>query len=223
MKDSKTLLHKTQEQLAASSQNTPTEAGQMASEQSDNRDAIIDAINRIFTEFELVYHNQYHKAFPDLEKLTYAKKLWLTNFQEYSAEQILHAAHQAIKASEYLPTVRGILKYCENDFELYGLPEVRNAYIEACTAPSPKSNAHWSHPAVYHAGVAADWFFLSNNAESKTYPIFETCYLKLCERVRKGEQLNPPSIQALSEKTEPRLSDKEQHNKLKNIRKDLKI
>jgi hypothetical protein len=73
-----------------------------------------DAINRMFAEFELVYHNQYNKAFPTREKEEWAKRLWHDNLKSYSPEQILNATHQAIRESEFLPTVAGVLKYIES-------------------------------------------------------------------------------------------------------------
>lgn len=73
----------------------------------------MDAIDQMFAEFELVYHNQYHKAFSTKEKEDWAKKLWYSNLKEFSAQQILDAAHRAIKESDFLPTVHGVLKYCE--------------------------------------------------------------------------------------------------------------
>lgn len=183
----------------------------------------MDAVDQMFAEFELVYHNQYQKAFPTLEKLQYAKKLWFSNLQQYSPEQVLRAAHQAIKGSEFLPTIRGLLKYCEDELSLYGLPSSRDAYIEACQAPSPKANQHWSHPAVYHAGKASDWFFLANNPESKAFPIFERNYQILCQRVRAGETLEQPIPHALPEKAEVTLSQDEQKARLQEIRSSLKI
>lgn len=74
--------------------------------------AVVSAISQMFAEFELVYHNQYHKAFNSKEKEDWAKKLWYSNLKEFSAQQILDAAHRAIKESDYLPTVHGVLKYC---------------------------------------------------------------------------------------------------------------
>ena len=43
------------------------------------REAVIDAVNQMFAEFALVYHNQYQKAFSDKEKLSLAKRLWLSH------------------------------------------------------------------------------------------------------------------------------------------------
>lgn len=135
----------------------------------------------------------------------------------------MHAAHRAIKESEYLPTIRGLLKYCADEFALYGLPDTRSAYIEACTAPSPKNSYAWSHPAVYHAGCASDWFFLANNIEAKALPVFERNYHILCERVRKGESLDLPVLQALPESLPSTLSREEQLEKIKVLRQKLKI
>ncbi len=72
-----------------------------------------DAINQMFAEFELVYHNQYHKAFSSKEKEEWAKRLWYSNLKDFPAQQILAAAHKAIKESDFLPSVHGVLKYCE--------------------------------------------------------------------------------------------------------------
>lgn len=170
-----------------------------------------------------MYHNQYIKAFSTPEKEQYAKRLWFSNLQEYSAEQILGAVHRAIRESEYLPTIRGILKYLQNDFERHGLPDTRSAYLEACRAPSPKANYEWSHPAVYHAGAASDWYFLANNPESKTFPVFERNYQLLCQRVIKGEELTAPLPKALPEKASPSMSREEQKQALQQLREDTGI
>jgi len=73
----------------------------------------INAINQMFAEFELVYHNQYQKAFSTKEKEDWAKKLWFSNLKDFTAEEILNAAHKAIKTSSFLPTVHDVLKHCE--------------------------------------------------------------------------------------------------------------
>lgn len=175
----------------------------------------------MFAEFELVYHNQYLKAFPSIEKLQLGKQLWFSHLQDYSAEQILHAAHRAIKESEYLPTIASLIKYCDNEWSLYGLPSPRNAYVEACQANSPKAEYRWSHPAVYHAGIAADWFFLANNIEAKALPVFEQHYRLIAERVRQGEELTQPTVFALPENLPSTLSHEEQLQKIKAIRQLL--
>jgi len=86
---------------------------------------VVGAINQMFAEFELVYHNQYNKAFNTKEKEDWAKKLWYSNLKDYSAAQILDAAHKAIKESDFLPTVHGVIKFIEKPQPLFtSLPEL---------------------------------------------------------------------------------------------------
>lgn len=192
---------------------TPTVAGQT----SAPREAVIDAVNQMFAEFALVYHNQYQKAFADKEKLMYAKRLWLSHLANYSPEQILGAARRATHESEYLPTVRGVLKYLESGS---GLPDARDAYREACLAPSPKVEQHWSHPAVYLAGLASDWFFLASQPEKVAFPVFEKHYRELCERVARGEQLTIPAVPALPQAVHRPMTAGERHAAMLELRKN---
>lgn len=225
MRDSKKLTQQAERSLRASSKHIPTEAGQKdsRSRQMPEKELVIDAINQMFAEFQLVYHNQYNKAFPDPEKLTYAKKLWFSNLKDYQPEQILAAAHRAIKESEFLPTIRGILKYFENAYQEYGLPDARAAYIEACRAPSPKGEFNWTHPAIYYAGRESDWFFIANNSEYIVFPVFQRNYQILCERVIKGEELEVPVLKALPEEITKVLSKEEQKAHLKKLREETGI
>lgn len=120
-----------------------------------------------------------------------------------------------------MPTIRGILKFCENDFDLYGLPEPRAAYVEACNASSPKASFAWSHPAVFYAGNASNWFFLANNSEAIALPIFKQHYEKLCQQVRQGVELEPPKPKALEEKPEEVLSNAAQQEKIQQLKDKL--
>lgn len=151
----------------------------------------------MFAEFELVYHNQYQKAFPSEEKLNYAKKLWFTHLREFTPQQILSAAQRATRQSEYLPSIKGILKYCQADLKSLGLPDAHSAYLEACRAPSPKAGARWSHPIVFYAGRDSDWFFLANTVEPQAFPIFREHYNRYCQRVVAGEVFEAPQLPSL--------------------------
>ena len=227
MQDSKVLLDQARQQVA-SSQLTQIPAGQKAFNEKNEKSeaekaASIDAINQIFAEFELVYHNQFNKAFSTVEKLQYAKTLWFRNLSDYSAEQIVNAAHKAIKSSEYLPTVRGLLKHAEDDYASYGLLDPRSAYVEACNKGSPKANALWSHPVAYYAGVASDWFFLANNIESKAFPVYKSHYDKLCQRLRHGETFDSPAPKSIEQQPASELSHEEQVENIKNLRATLKL
>jgi hypothetical protein len=182
---------------------------------------VISAINQMFAEFQLVYNNQYHKAFPTTDKLEYTKRLWYGFLKEFSAQQILDAAHTAIKESEFLPTVRGVLKYLEtSSLAAHGLPEVRLAYMEACNATHPKADFHWSHPAVYLAGHDCGWLFLESAPEKQSFPLFQQIYKKLCDRVQAGESFTVPKTPALPADIEKPLNKKERLSALAKLRKE---
>ena len=181
----------------------------------------VDAINQIFAEFEFAYHNQYHKAFADTESLAIAKKYWLSSLEHYQPTQIVRAAKKVIRSQDYLPSIAILVRACEEGFDLFGLPAPRNAYLEACSAPSPKRDFHWSHPAVYLAGASTHWFTLANERESVAFPRFQYHYDQLCKRVMSGEDLTLPVTQALPEKTEQTLTAEERQAHIAQIRKEL--
>ncbi|KUJ83569.1 hypothetical protein AWR36_006850 [Microbulbifer flavimaris] len=179
------------------------------------------ALNEVFGLLKLSYHNQFNAAFPDTETLHLAKRLWLESLEAFTPEQIVAGAKRAIKQSEYLPTVHKMLQLCAAGDN--GLPEARAAYREACNAPSPKANYNWSHPAVYHAGREANWFFLANNAESVAYPVFAEHYRKICARVLEGEKLPAPEQLRLEDNPGKPLSKEENAEKLAALRAELDL
>lgn len=178
----------------------------------------MDAVDRLFGEFELVFHNQYHKAYPTPEKLNYAKKLWFDYLRAYQPEVILAAAHRAIQASEFLPSIATLLKHC-GTAAAPNLPDAYSAYREACLAPSPKANQHWSHPAVFHAGQLSGWHLLANQPENRALPVFTRHYQALCEQVARGERLAPPNADKLPEGIAKPLPRSENRQRLDQLRK----
>lgn len=177
----------------------------------------------MFAELELVYHNQYNKAFNTPEKLHYAKKLWYSNLRGYSSDTILASVKRATKESEFLPSVRSILKYCETSLIELGLPSPRAAYREACNATSPRQAHQWSHPAVYFAGQASDWFFLANNPEYVTFKVFESHYQNFCDKVASGETLAVPVPTMIEQKPAQPLQRADQKKHMQAMRKGLGI
>ncbi len=184
---------------------------------------LVDAINQVFALFRINYHNQYYAGFSDLDLLNSAKRLWLSSLSQFAPETILRGARKVIEESEYLPTLNRMIRACQGDPEKFGLIDAHRAYVEACRAPSPKAAYAWSHPAIYHAGCASDWFFLSSNAEKVAFPIFERHYLKLCERVMNGEELPAPSVLALPQTIETPLSKEENAKRMEALRKQLQL
>lgn len=181
----------------------------------------VDAINQIFAEFEFAYHNQFHKAFADAQSLAIAKKYWLSCLENYSPPQIVQAAKSVIRESEYLPSIAVILQACEKGYALFGLPSAREAYVEACRAPSPKRDFAWSHAAVYLAGQATGWFELANEPEASMLPRFTYHYEQLCRKVIAGEELVLESVEPLPEKVERPLSKAEAQARIAKMRKEL--
>ncbi len=171
----------------------------------------------------LNYQHLYFSAYPEIDAVNAAKRLWLESVASFSANTVRKATHELIKHSDYLPTISRVIKKCT---ELNGdshLPDAHSAYTEACNAPSPKSNYSWSHPAIYYAGKESDWYFLANNTEQKAFPIFRAHYEKICERIRNGEELLPVQQLALPETTETSLSKEENIQRMNALRQQLEI
>lgn len=185
--------------------------------------AHVDAINQVFTELELAYHNQFRRAFPDATQLAMAKQLWLHSLCDLEPARLRAGVRRAIKASEYLPSLHTLREFCDPDPRELGLPDVYSAYVEACRAPSPKRDQRWSHPAVYRAGVESDWFFLATNPESVALPVFKRNYELLVQRLLDGENLDTPVPKALPEEISRPLPRAEQKARLQRLRDDLGI
>lgn len=203
----------------AKSPSKPKHSGEQTSGQKLDSDQI-SAINQMFAELELAYHNQFHKAFPG-DKLQVAKQLWAHTLADLSADEILRGCRKSIKNSAYLPTLHTIRENSQFDPAELGLPDARQAYLEACRAPSPKSDHQWSHAAVYHAGQASDWFFLASSSEAKAFPVFKRNYEILCERVKAGEDLADAVPLALPKKAPAPLSPEENRERMAKLKSSL--
>lgn len=232
MQDSNSLIQQIAHEIAASSTTSPTAAGpneehlRPANPRDNQRQVTaehIDALNEVFALFRINYHNQYYKAYSDTQVLNQIKKLWLEGLHGFAPDTLLRGARKVIEESEYLPTLNRMIRACQGDPEKFGLLDAHKAYVEACRAPNPKAAYTWSHPAIYHAGCASDWFFLANNNEKTAFPIFERHYLKLCERVMNGETLPIPQAPALTETIETPLSKEENQKRMAELRKQLDL
>ncbi|MFV0277359.1 MAG: replication protein P [Parahaliea sp.] len=177
----------------------------------------------MFALFRLNYHNQYYAAFPDAEQLKQIKKLWLDSLRDYPVEQVLRGARHAIEHSEYLPTLHRMHQCCQQGLADLGLPTAHDAYLEACNARSPKAGQRWSHPAVYLAGRDSGWFFLANQAEHRSWPVFERHYRNYCIRVMRGEALVIPREAALERHQSAPLPAEEQLAWLRKLREETGI
>ncbi|WP_111642425.1 replication protein P [Marinimicrobium alkaliphilum] len=223
MQDSKPLIDQVTRAIAASSRTSPTAAGPAEQPRPKPTDGHIDAINEAFALFRINYHNQYYKAYSDEQTLAQIKRLWLDSLSQFEPDSIRRGARKVIETSDYLPTLNRMIRACQGDPESYGLPDAHRAYVEACQAPSPKAAYSWSHPAVYHAGVASDWFFLTSSPERAAFPVFERNYRRLCEQVMNGAQLPVPDAPALPEHIDTPLSKAENQKRLDALRRELDL
>lgn len=139
---------------------------------------------------------------------------------QYSGPTILHAAEKTVKESSWLPSVHDILENCVQGNSL-GLPSAHAAYMEACRAPEPKKNFNWTHPAIYFAGLATDWFFMANEVEDKAFPVFQRNYELLLKRIAEGENIELPIAKALPEEVRTPMSKEAQKAQLKELLKQL--
>jgi len=186
-------------------------------------DARVEAINQVFALFRINYHNQFYSAFNDTSLLNQAKRLWLESLRHYNPELILRGARKVIEESDYLPTLHRMLNACEDAGAALGMPAAREAYLEACTAASPKAAQPWSHPAVYHAGCKTGWYELAHRPESETWPLYRGHYQRLCRRVIAGETLAKVIPPALIEAADEPLSKAEGLRRLQVLRDQLDL
>ncbi|MBE9538236.1 MAG: hypothetical protein IMF06_04090 [Proteobacteria bacterium] len=218
MPDSKDLIQQVAQGIEASKTTSATPPGHSEASRKRVSEEHVDAINQVFALFRLNYHNQYFAAYQDNSQIQQVKKLWLESLSDYPVEQILRGAKHAIEHSEYLPTLNRMHECCQQSLTKYGLPTAHDAYLEACKAPSPKSAQNWSHPAVYLAGRDSDWFFLANNVERISWPVFRDHYQQYCGRVIRGENLDIPAPEAIEQQHSKVLAPEEQLAELHKLR-----
>jgi hypothetical protein len=226
MKDSKQLLDQLEQKIAASPSNSTTPAGHHKSSTpltSEEKTALIQAINESFELLRINYQHLYFSAYPELDAVNAAKRLWQESLSQFSPEVIKSATLEIIKQSDFLPTISKIIQQCVKLSTSNLLPDVHDAYIEACNAGTPKQNFSWSHSAVYYAGKQSNWYFLASNDEAIAFPVFKNHYEKLYQRVMNGESL--PAIEQLSlpQTIETPLSKTDNAERMSALIKDLKI
>jgi len=94
---------------------------------------------------------------------------------------------------------------------------------EACLAAEPRHAQRWSHPAVYHAGRETGWFLLASTPERKAFPLFESNYQAICERLANGEVLELPTPATATTRAPAPPSPEEQHEHLEQLRRQTGI
>lgn len=190
---------------------------------NSTRDDLADTLNQVFALFRLNYHNQFYAAYADTTQLNQIKRLWLDALSGFTPETILSGAKQAIENCEYLPSLKRMLDCCHDAMARHGIPDVRAAFLEACERGSPKLEQPWTHPVVYLAGKDSDWFFLANNPERSTFPVFEKHYSRWVDRISRGEQVQLPPLPELPGPTQMNMSAAERQAALRRLRSELDL
>ena len=188
---------------------------------SEGRDDLHRAVDEMFAKFQLAWHNQFRKAFPDQPRLNRAKRYWHENLSRFSAAQILRATDELATASNFMPSLADVVRICRDDTALFGLPPVRGAYQEACLKPGPKAEQDWSHEAVYLAGSATGWELLASEPEAVSFPLFEYHYLALCRQVVEGARLKIERPTPLPSQVQTELSPEELRELAADLRREL--
>ena len=158
----------------------------------------VELINLIFTQLEVTYHNQFHKAYPDKNSLNLAKQLWLSQLQKFEEKIIFDSVNFLMTSSEFLPSLSKLMITCkESKTKLSGIPNVTQAYREACNARNNFEKFTWSHPIVFYIGSETGWDFLWTQPEKESYKEFMSNYNVFVEDFINGKVFNNPNFPEL--------------------------
>lgn len=147
-----------------------------------------------------------------------AYKVWEQGLSDLSDAELIRGTNSARDFTGYfsLPAFRELCKSV--DASQYGLPDVRQAYEEACMKPSPKDRQKWSHPAVYHAGRLTGWHELRCMTTTEIFPRYQYHYEQLCKRVIAGENINIDVPQAIPQRISKVLTPAENQARMAALR-----
>ena len=164
-------------------------------------------VNMIFARFMTIYGHKFKSTFQSEDEIRIAKREWALSLQGYSEAELVLAVNRCKESFIWMPAIAEFLSLLRRDYESYGLPTTLDAYREACMAADHPREYDWSHPAVYHAGRATDWFRLRTEEKSQVFRDFEHNYRTLCRRVVDGESLEVPVAMGLPDKSSNTLSE----------------
>lgn len=165
-------------------------------------------IDDLFGRLKGIYP-AWKQAWPTEAELNAAKLEWLAEFMRAGirrVEQIQHGVRMAARhRSAFAPAPGVFVSWCFAP-EAFGLPPLESAYKQSLrnTHPSQAGHCKWSHAAIYHASVAAGWYSLQRLEPALGMKRFEEKYLEQCQKLGRGEELEPVPVAALPEQAGPR-------------------
>ncbi len=159
----------------------------------------------VFARFMVIYGHKFKSVFDSDDEIRIAKREWALSLQGFTEQELVQAVNLCKERFVWMPTISEFLGVLRRAPEEFGLPAALDAYQEACRYSDRPREHRWSHPAVYHAGRATDWFRLRTEEKSRVFRDFEHNYQQLCQRVMAGEDLAVPLPQALPDKSDTTL------------------
>ena len=182
----------------------------------------IELVNLIFTQLEVTYHNQFHKAYPDKNSLNLAKQLWLTQLQRFDEKIVFESVGKLMTTSDFLPTLSKVINYCiESKLKSNGIPNVNYAYKEACHSRNNFERFTWSHPIIFYIGSKTGWDYLWTQAEKETFREFKLNYYILVNEYLVGKEFSKPNFAKLPNTLEVKVDKKSQLKKIQDLKNKL--
>ena len=182
----------------------------------------IELVNLIFTQLEVTYHNQFHKAYPDKNSLNLAKQLWLTQLQKFDEKIVFESVGKLMTTSDFLPTLSKVINSCiESKLKSNGIPNVNYAYKEACHSRNNFEKFTWSHPIIFYIGSKTGWDYLWTQAEKETFKEFKLNYDILVNEYLEGKEFSEPNFPKLPNTLEVKVDKKSQLKKIQDLKNKL--
>ena len=182
----------------------------------------IELINLIFTQLEVTYHNQFHKAYPDKNSLNLAKQLWLTQLQRFDEKIVFESVSKLMTTSDFLPTLSKLINSCiESKLKSNGIPNVNYAYKEACHSRNNFEKFTWSHPIIFYIGSKTGWDYLWTQAEKETFTEFKLNYDLLVNEYLEGKEFSKPKFPELPKTLRVKVDKKSQLKKIQDLKNKL--
>ena len=182
----------------------------------------IELVNLIFTQLEVTYHNQFHKAYPDKNSLNLAKQLWLTQLERFDEKNVFESVSKLITTSDFLPTLSKVINSCiESKLKSNGIPNVNYAYKEACHSRNNFEKFSWSHPIIFYIGSKTGWDYLWTQAEKETFKEFKLNYDFLVNEYLDGKEFSKPNFPELPKTLRVKVNKKSQLKKIQDLKNKL--
>ena len=182
----------------------------------------IELVNLIFTQLEVTYHNQFHKAYPDKNSLNLAKQLWLTQLQRFDEKIVFESVGKLMTTSDFLPTLSKVINYCiESKLKSNGIPNVNYAYKEACHSRNNFEKFSWSHPIIFYIGSKTGWDYLWTQAEKETFKEFKLNYDLLVNEYLEGKEFSKPNFPELPKTLRVKVNKESQLKKIQDLKNKL--